>query len=154
MTEEILTIREEYINDDSVESFQYIEIDCDNGAGNLNNETDLTITCQNKSAWLYPHASYLRIDGDFKTAAGAKVANNNPVAFTNNGLMHLFSILRYYLEGKQIEYFQNVGITTTIHNYLTKKTDIMPAVVGFGFQTGAQQLQMLSTDRGELEICL
>ena len=121
MTEEILTIREEYINDDSVESFQYIEIDCDNGAGNLNNETDLTITCQNKSAWLYPHASYLRIDGDFKTAAGAKVANNNPVAFTNNGLMHLFSILRYYLEGKQIEYFQNVGITITIHNYLTKR---------------------------------
>ena len=46
MTEEVLTIREGYTNDDSVESFQYIEIDCDNGTGNLNNETDLTITCQ------------------------------------------------------------------------------------------------------------
>jgi len=153
MTEEILTIREEYINDDSVESFQYFEIDCDNGTGNLNNETDLTITCQNKSTWLYPHASYLRIDGNFKTADGANVANNSAVAFINNGLMYLFSNFRYYLEGKQIEYFQNVGITTTIHNYLTK-TEITPAVVGFGFQTGAQQLQMLIMDHGELEICL
>ena len=120
MTEEVLTIREGYTYDDSVESFQYIEIDCDNGTGNLNNETDLTITCQNKSAWLYPHASYLRIDGNFKTADGANVANNSAVAFTNNGLMYLFSNFKYYLEGKQIEYFQNVGITTTIHNYLTK----------------------------------
>ena len=42
------------------------------------------------------------------------------VAFINNGLMYLFSNFRYYLEGRQIEYFQNVGITTTIHNYLTK----------------------------------
>jgi len=118
MTEEILTIREGYI---TVESFQYIEIDCDNGVGNLNNETDLTITCQNKSTWLYPHASYLRIDGNFQTAAGANVANNSAVAYTNNGLMCLFSNFIYYLDGRQIEYFQNVGITTTIHNYLTKK---------------------------------
>ena len=120
----------------------------------MNNETDLTITCQNKSTWLYPHASYLRIDGNFQTAAGANVANNSAVAYTNNGLMCLFSNFIYYLDGRQIEYFQNVGITTTIHNYLTKKTEIMPAVVGFGFQTGAQQLQMLLMDRGELEICL
>ena len=42
------------------------------------------------------------------------------VAFINNGLMYLFSNFRYYLERRQIEYVQNVGITTTIHNYLTK----------------------------------
>jgi len=50
----------------------------------LNNESDLTITCQNKSAWLYPQASYLRIGGNFKTAGGANVANNSAVTFINN----------------------------------------------------------------------
>jgi len=67
----------------------------------LNNESDLTITCQNKSAWLYPHASYLRIGGNFKTAGGADVANNSAVTFINNGLMYLFSNFIYYLKGKK-----------------------------------------------------
>jgi len=34
--------------------------------------------------------------------------------------MYLFSNVRYFLEGEEIEYFENAGITTTIHNYLTK----------------------------------
>ena len=48
MTEEILTIKEGYVNDDSVESYQYIEKDTDQGTGSLNNQTELTITFQNQ----------------------------------------------------------------------------------------------------------
>mgnify|MGYP003471090445 FL=1 len=54
MTEEILSIREGFVNDDSVESFQYIEKDTDQGTGSLNNQTELTITYQNQDAWLFP----------------------------------------------------------------------------------------------------
>ena len=55
MTEEILTIREGYINDDSVESYQYIEKDTDQGTPNLNNGGELTITFQNQDAWYFPN---------------------------------------------------------------------------------------------------
>jgi len=120
MTEEILTIREGYINDDSVESYRYIEKDTDQGTGSLNNQTELTITYQNQDAWLFPHGSYLRIEGNFKTAANADVANNSAVAFINNGIMYLFSNVKYFLGTQQIEYFENAGVTTTIHNYLTR----------------------------------
>ena len=67
MTEEILTIKEGYVNDDSVESYQYIEKDTDQGTGSLNNQTELTITFQNQDAWLFPSDSYLRIEGVLKT---------------------------------------------------------------------------------------
>ena len=69
---------------------------------------------------MYPHDSYLRIEGNFKTAGNADVANNSAVAFINNGLMRLFSNARYILGGEVLEYFENAGITTTIHNYLSK----------------------------------
>ena len=125
MTEEILTIREGYINDDSVESYQYIEKDTDQGTPNLNNGGELTITFQNQDAWVFPSDSYLRIEGVFKTPANADVANNAAIAFANNGLMYLFSQVRYFLGTQQIEYFQEAGVTTTIHNYLTKSRNYM-----------------------------
>ncbi len=120
MTEEILTIKEGYVNDDSVESYQYIEKDTDQGTGSLNNQTELTITFQNQDAWLFPSDSYLRIEGVLKTADGADIANNAAIAFVNNGLMYLFSNVKYFLGTLQIEYFENAGVTTSIHNYLTK----------------------------------
>jgi len=49
----------------------------------------------------------------------ADVANNSAIAFVNNGLMYLFSNMKYFLGTQQIEYFENAGVTTTIHNYLT-----------------------------------
>jgi len=125
MTEEILTIKERYVNDDSVESYQYTEKDTDQGSANLNNQTELTITFQNEDAWFFPSDSYLRIEGVFKTAADANVANNAAIAFANNGLMYLFSNAKYFLGTQQIEYFENPGIATTIHNYLTKSREYM-----------------------------
>jgi len=97
MTEEILAITEEYTNDDSIESFQYIEKDANKTGGNLNTRGEMTITFNNEPAWMYLHDSYLRIERDFKTAGNADIANNSAVAFINNGPMHLFSNVRYIL---------------------------------------------------------
>jgi len=76
MTEEILAIREGYINNDSIESFQYIQMDSNKADGSLNKHGEITITFNNnEAAWMYPHDSYFRIEGNFKTAANADAAN-------------------------------------------------------------------------------
>jgi len=80
-------------------------MDSNKSDGSLNKQGEITITFNNESAWMYPHGSYLRIEGNFKTAANADVANNSTVAFINNELMYLF------LGGKTINYFKNAGIS-------------------------------------------
>jgi len=46
-------------------------------------------------------------------------ANGSEITFVNNGILNLFSNFKYEL-ADIIEYFENAGITTTVHNYLTK----------------------------------
>jgi len=100
---------------------------------------------------MYPDYSYLRIEGNFKTAGNADVANNSAVAFINNELMHLFSNARYFLGCEVLEYFENAGIITTIHNYLTKSRNYS-GIVGSGYLTGERLLLMQLMNPGELEI--
>lgn len=120
MTEEILEIKEQVKIDESVESYQFIEKDIDQGITSLNNAGELTITFQNQDAWLLPSDSYLKIEGNITGHDDAALANNAAIAFVNNGIMQLFSTARYSLNNQIIEYFENAGITTTMHNYLTK----------------------------------
>ncbi len=121
MTSENLNILEAVEFDDSISSYQYIEKEADQGA-NLNAQNDIIITFENRDAWLLPSKSYLLIEGTIQSNAGADLldANGASRAFVNNGLMFLFSNCKYFLGGQQIEYFDSAGVTTTIHNLLTR----------------------------------
>ena len=120
MSSNILKLKFPVEIDESIESYQYIEKDIDQSAVALNNAGELTITFQNQDAWLLPSDSYLRVEGIIKAHNNGDLANNAAVAFVNNGIMQLFTNARYFLGTQLIEYFENVGITTTIHNLLTK----------------------------------
>lgn len=120
MAEEILQIKQQVQFDESIESYQFIEKDIDQGITSLNNAGELTVTFQNQDAWLLPSDSYFRVEGNIVGHDDAALPNNAAVAFVTNGVMQLFTTARYYLGTQLIEYFENAGITTTIHNYLTK----------------------------------
>ena len=120
MTEEILRLKTNVEFDESIESYQYIEKEIDQGITSLNNPGEITITFQHQDAWLLPSDSYLRVEGEIKTHNNTELSNKAAVAFVNNGIMQLFSTARYYLGTQMIEYFENAGLTTTVHNYLTK----------------------------------
>ena len=120
MTSNILKLKFPVEVDESIESYQYIEKDIDQSAVALNNAGELTITFQNQDAWLLPSDSYLRVEGIIKAHDNADLGNNAAAGFVNNGLMQLFTNARYFLGTQLIEYFENVGITTTVHNLLTK----------------------------------
>jgi len=125
MTSEYLDISEATVIDDSVESYQYVEQLSEAGEANINTPgTEINITYNNSSNFIHPNESYLRIEGNLTTAAGAAwtvlAANGSAIAFVNNGILNLFSNFKYELADTIIEYFENAGITTTVHNYLTK----------------------------------
>ena len=120
MSSNILKLKFPVEIDESIESYQYIEKDIDQSAVALNSAGELTITFQNQDAWLLPSDSYLRVEGNIKAHMFADLGNDAAVAFVNNGIMQLFTNARYFLGTQLIEYFENVGITTTIHNLLTK----------------------------------
>jgi len=123
MTSEILDINESVIVDDSIESYQFVEQLPEAGEANINTPgTEINITFNNSSNFIHPSESYLRIEGNLTTAAGVAwaAAGGTAIAFVNNGILNLFSNFKYELADTIIEYFENAGITTTVHNYLTK----------------------------------
>jgi len=124
MTSEILDISESVIVDDSIESYQFVEQLPEAGESNINTSgTEINITYNNSSNFIHPSESYLRIEGYLTTAAGAAwatAANGSAIAVANNVILNLFSNFKYELADTIIEYFENAGITTTVHNYLTK----------------------------------
>jgi len=108
--------------DTDIEQFEYIEQDSDQSQGNLNSQTEITISFQNQDAWMLPHKSYLILEGTLRTEAAANWndAAGTGIGFINNGLMYMFKTCKYFLGNQQIEYFEDAGITTTIHNLLTR----------------------------------
>jgi len=123
MTSELLHINESVIVDDSIESFQFVEQLSEAGEANINTPgTKINITFNNSSHFIHPYESYLRIEGNLTTAAGVAwtAANESAIAFVNNGILNLFIIFKYELADTIIEYSENAGFTTTVHNYSTK----------------------------------
>jgi len=108
----------------TVESYQYVEQLPEAGEANVNTPgTEINITINNSSNFIHPSESDLWIEGNLTTAAGAAwgtAANGSAIAFVNNGILNLFSNFKYELADTIIKYFENAGITTTVHNYLTK----------------------------------
>jgi len=124
MTSEYLDISEATVIDDCVDSYQYVEQLLEAGEANVNTPgTEINITYNNSSNFIHPSESYLRIEGNLTTAGGAAwtvAANGSAISFVNNGFLNLISNFKYELADTYYEYFENAGITTTVHNYLTK----------------------------------
>jgi len=124
MTSKILDINESVIIDDSFESYQFVEQLPEAGEANINTAgTEINITFNNSSNFIHPSESYLQIEGQLYTAGGVawnSGVNGSAISFVNNGLLNLFSNFKYELADTIIEYFENAGVSTTVHNYLTK----------------------------------
>ena len=122
LVEDYLRITDPILEDSSVKQIYYTEIDADN-INSINNQTEITFTFQNTDQWMLPSKSYLIIEGqivDNNSAVLNAVNQNITIGFNNNGYMQMFDQAKYILGTQQIEYFQNCGITTLIHNLLVK----------------------------------
>ena len=128
---DILQITEDIPVDDSIYDYEYKEYNPI--AGTNVNRGSIVLTIEAQDIYTHPAESFLVIDGRLRRAN----APNNPadpldplalvdadiVTLINNGMMYLFSDVRYHLASHEIEVLQNPGRATTILGMLKYPDD-------------------------------
>ncbi|XP_072377619.1 uncharacterized protein [Diabrotica undecimpunctata] len=112
---EILHVTGQPFNDNTIEEYQfhtyqpYIP-------GKLGYNDEIRIPIQDLDAFTYPGNSYLYIEGRLLTHD-----NNIPkkLKFINNSIAFMFRELRYELNGVVVDSVRDVGLVSSIKNYLS-----------------------------------
>ena len=119
----ILRITDPILKDDSIDKYEDIEYEPVVGT-NLNSAgQDIRLTIETQDIFTHPSESYLIIEGELRKNDNNRYADNDPIALTNNGIMHLFKRIRYDLSGQEIESLINPGQATTMLGLLKYPDD-------------------------------
>ena len=106
----ILKLEEKFIEDDSIKSYEYNEYLPTSGSS-LNNTGTITIHIESQDEFYHPRRSYLLVEGSLvKKEDDALYEAGDTIALTNNGIMHLFSNVKYEIAGQEIESINEPGI--------------------------------------------
>ena len=141
---DILQITEDIPVDDSIYEYEYKEYNPITGTDL--NRGSIVITIESQDIYTHPAESFLVIEGQLiKEApappAAAEYVNDDKIALINNGLMYLFSDVRYHLASHEIEVLQNPGHATTMLGLLKYPDD-------FTKSQGLNQVWAPDTDEG------
>ena len=99
----ILRITEPILKDDSIDRYEEIVYEPVAGT-NLNaSGQDIRLTIETQDIFTHPSESFLIVEGRLLKANNNSYGNNDLIALTNNGIMHLFKRIRYDLSGQEIE---------------------------------------------------
>ena len=115
---DILQITEDIPVDDSIYDYEYKEYNPI--AGTNLNRGSIVITIESQDIYTHPAESFLIIEGRLiKLAVGPNGADipydeDTVISLINNGIMYLFSDVRYHLASHEIEVLQNPGYATTM----------------------------------------
>ncbi|XP_066581325.1 uncharacterized protein [Prorops nasuta] len=82
---------------------------------NLRNNDEIRIPIQHQDLYILPSQSFLYIEGKVTRTDEGK----DEVYLDNNCMAFLFDEIRYELDGVELDQCRNVGITTSIKNYLS-----------------------------------
>ena len=119
----ILRISDPIPSDDSIDKYEDIEYEPVAGTNLNSSGADIRLAIETQDVFTHPSESYLIIEGDLKKNDNNRYANDDPIALTNNGIMHLFKRIRYDLSGQEIENIMNVGQATTMLGLLKYPDD-------------------------------
>ena len=124
---DILQITEDIPVDDSIYDYEYKEYNPI--VGTDLNRGSIVLTIESQDIYTHPAESFLVIEGRLIKRArdgGGRIqyyANADVVTLINNGIMYLFSDVRYHLASHEIEVLQNPGHATTILGMLKYPDD-------------------------------
>lgn len=100
----------------------------------FNNSDEIRIPIQNQDLFILPSESYIYIEGFIK-AADQSLAKN--AKFKNNCMAYAFDEIRYELNGLEIDRTRNLGISTSIKNYVTLNENGSKALANAGWSPSA-----------------
>ena len=124
---DILQITEDIPVDDSIYDYEYKEYNPI--AGTDFNRGSIVITIESQDIYTHPAESFLVIEGQLAVPVVPPLvgvvpyADADTVTLINNGIMYLFSDIRYHLASHEIEVLQNPGHATTMLGMLKYPDD-------------------------------
>ena len=118
---DILQITEDIPVDDSIYDYEYKEYNPI--AGTDYNRGSIVLTIESQDIYTHPAESFLVIEGQLLKANGNDYENIDNITLINNGMMYLFSDVRYHLASHEIEVLQNPGHATTMLGLLKYPDD-------------------------------
>ena len=118
---DILQITEDIPVDDSIYEYEYKEYNPITGTDL--NRGSIVITIESQDIYTHPAESFLVIEGQLLKNNDNRYLVNDNVALINNGIMYLFSDVRYHLASHEIEVLQNPGHATTMLGMLKYPDD-------------------------------
>ena len=119
----ILRITDPILKDDSIDKHEDIEYEPVAGTNLNSSGQDIRLTIETQDIFTHPSESYLIIEGELRKEDNNRYANDDPIALTNNGIMHLFKRIRYDLSGQEIESLMHPGQATTMLGLLKYPDD-------------------------------
>ena len=119
----ILRITDPILKDDSIDRYEDIEYEPVAGTNLNSSGQDIRLTIETQDIFTNPSESYLIIEGELKKNDNNRYADDDPIALTNNGIMHLFKRIRYDLSGQEIESLVHPGQATTMLGLLKYPDD-------------------------------
>ena len=119
----ILRIADPILSDDSNDKYEDVEYEPVAGTKLNSSGADIRLTIETQDIFTHPSESFLIIEGELKKHDNNRYADDDPIALTNNGIMHLFKRIRYNLSGQAIENIMNVGQATTMLGLLKYPDD-------------------------------
>ena len=109
----ILNFQAKYIESDAIKSYEYNEYQSTSGS-NLNIPGNINNYIENQDEFYHPRWSYLLVEGNLLKEDGTRYAAADVIALANNGVMHLFSNVKYELASQEIESVNNPGIAAVL----------------------------------------
>ena len=113
---EKLNIGENFIQDESIESYEYREYTSD--VRDFNKSGEIRFAINQQDVFLDISESYLLFKGQLVKSNDSEFATTDKTTLINNALMYLFSNIRYRVSGQEIENLNYPGETTTMIGYL------------------------------------
>ncbi|XP_072389413.1 uncharacterized protein [Diabrotica undecimpunctata] len=144
---EMLHVLSQPFSDTTIEDYQYHTYQP--YTSNLNYNDEIRIPIQDLDAYTLPCNSYIYIEGQMLTDK-----NQVPTKFQfiNNGISYLFRELRYELNGVIIDSVRNIGLISTLKNYLSLNENQSKLLQNAGWFPKGNKLVI--DNHGNFNVCI
>ena len=124
MSVDIYQWPEAVLIDETTEEYEYFEYSPDSETiESLNGIREIRFNVEALSTFIHPHKSFLYFEGEILRTDNVRFTDNDNVTLANDGIMHLFSEMKYSINGQPIEDILNPAISSLMLGLLRYPDD-------------------------------